>query len=275
MHTRGRTRDFQCVLCHSNFSSKYGLQVHIQRHVKEEQHKCSHCNYTVCNVGSLRCHIRNVHQRLRIFTCSFPGCNYSTTHTSGFHRHIKRHDPDELVRRPVACNYPGCDYRTITRSSLKADTSSRHDSARKMEFACRLCTKAFHWKKSLMRHVKVDHLNEKAHTCNNCHYAASTLHELKLHQQRIHEKERKFRCKSCDYRAACKSDLNHHTRNQHSKKRRLNCTQPGCNYGTNYHTSFRRHLLTHEEDPKKRYPFTCAFPNCDFRRRISVGSGYQ
>ena len=46
------------------------------------------------------------------------------------------------------------------------------------------------------------------------------------------------------------------------------CDFSGCGYSTSYAFAFKNHMLIHEQDPEKQYPFACAFPGCDFRRRF-------
>ena len=45
------------------------------------------------------------------------------------------------------------------------------------------------------------------------------------------------------------------------------CAQPGCNFKTSHSKSFDGHLLIHEKDPERQYPFAYKYSGCDFRRR--------
>ena len=270
-HTPNRTWDFQCVLCSSRFFSQTGLTAHIRNHVKEKGHKCNICDYTTHHRSYLPSHVRDVHQRLRTFTCTHPGCNFSTYYKSGFTQHSKRHDPNLLVRLPAACSYPDCDYRARDGSRLREHTFRCHNPSRTKGFPCNFCAKAFYEESSLTNHINRAHLNEKAHKCEQCDYATASLAALKWHEQKKHgnrerAKVKGFVCGSCDFRAVHYSELDYHTRAVHKKEWRFRCEKPGCNYGTYHANPFKNHLLAHEEDPKKHFPLACAFPGCDFRR---------
>ena len=42
-------------------------------------------------------HVKSVHQRMVIFTCSYPGCNLSMSFKWTLSKHLKGHDPDPLI----------------------------------------------------------------------------------------------------------------------------------------------------------------------------------
>ena len=271
-HTPGRTRDFQCVLCPSKFFSERKLTFHIRGHVKEKLFKCPQCDFTTHLSSYIPCHVRNVHERLNTFTCTFSGCNYSTYYKSGFNQHSRSHSTDLVVRRPVPCTFSGCDYRTINMYCLKKHIHCRHNPALTKEVQCPMCPKRFYCKSGLNHHVKGFHLNEKPYKCDKCSYATTTSTLLERHQQRRHERGKpnaKFVCNLCGYGAFSKSESQRHYKTIHTKERKFKCSHSGCDYQTNSGHILRNHQLIHEEDPERRFPIVCSFPGCDFRRRVN------
>ena len=219
-HTANRTKDFPCALCLSKFYTQNELNKHIQSHVKEKRFACNFCNYKTHEGPSLRIHIRNVHQKLFTFKCSFHGCHYGCTRKNQFDRHLRKHNPDPLVRRPIPCTFPGCGYRAAWRWELKRHVDTHHNSNREKKFSCCLCSQTFYTQQSADSHLRGIHLKEMSYKCNKCSYSTTTLMQLKKHDQRMHDDSfaaSELACQLWGYRAFSKQGLSKHSSSMHPK----------------------------------------------------------
>ena len=142
-----RTKDFKCPLCPSSFFTATCLKKHIPRHVKEKRLKCGSCGFATHDSACLQRHVNALHKKLRTFTCSFNGCNFSTPHLSSIAKHRRIHNPDPLVRFPCIFTIIFCNYRASTSGNLKTHTKSHHSGKEEIEgFSCSLCQKRFRLK---------------------------------------------------------------------------------------------------------------------------------
>ena len=272
-HTSDRSRNFQCPLCPSRFYSEAERKKHISLHTREGiSYECKYCKFKTHAKHNLANHMKNIHEKLVKFSCSFPGCNHSTVHGDAFQRHLQTHDPDPQVRRPFPCKFPKCECRASSAAHLNRHINVRHNPSRAKEFACALCSKTFYTRSIMRTHITAVHTNEQFQSCDICHYEAWHAGSLKHHYERVHRSngergKRKLACPSCHVRTETRRKLDFHQRTVHNGERSLSCKHRGCNYKTNHSTLFQKHLLLHEDDPKKQFPFSCSFPTCDYRVR--------
>ena len=271
-HSPNRTKGWNCPICPKEFHSEYGLQTHIQTHTKEKRYNCDQCKFTTHCRSSMSYHVKAVHDKVRTRKCTFAGCSYSFSSSSQLKKHLQTHSADPSIRRPLPCNFADCAYRAASSTDLKRHFTVRHDPSRAKGSACPMCPKSFYSNLNLRAHIRSAHTNEKLYRCSKCDYETKFCASLNDHCKRIHggrAPEKKNQCNSCDFRCSNKSTLRLHKMTTHSDVRRFKCTSSDCNYKTNTAPHFKRHLLTHEDDPQKRYPFLCSFPGCDFRRRAT------
>ena len=269
-HAPNTTKAVQCPLCPARFYSKKYLNTHIRHHVKEQRFKCAQCQFVTHSQSSLKRHLKILHEKSKRFKCSMDGCTYTTAYHFVLNQHVKVHNPDPLIRRPFSCTVPDCCYRLSTASHLKRHIFLHHTPNRSKKFSCTLCSQKFYEASGLKHHIKVRHTNEK-HSCKICNFATHELSSLKSHCSRVHglgeAPEKKFKCESCDYRSTQRHALEVHKRTKHSEIRECHCSSPGCSYSTNYPPGFQKHLLIHEKDPLKQFPFNCTILECDYRSR--------
>ena len=268
-HTPGRTRDFQCPMCPSRYYSNSNLKDHVDRcHIKERRFACQQCKFKAHDRAYLRLHVKTVHEKSVKFNCSFPGCDFSTCHRTSFKLHGQKHDPKVEA---VHCNFPECTYQASSLYQLRKHLKIRHNPNRAKAFPCPMCSRSFYTMGSVRTHISYFHTLEKAYTCDKCGYATQMYSTLKGHCRRVHKEDggvqKRFKCDSCDYRARYKQCLTIHKIRVHTGEWKFKCHVLGCNLRTNYPEALKKHLLTHEKDPDKQFPFTCSFEGCDFRRR--------
>ena len=272
-HTPCRSKDFQCPLCSSRFYTKNDLTGHISRHVKETKFTCDLCKFSSHDKVCLNRHVKMVHKKGIRFQCSFPGCNYSAATQSYVNQHHRQtHNEDPKVRWPFQCNFSDCNFRSCYSKDLKRHIDARHNVNRTKQFPCQLCSKKFYFLHGAQAHIRLVHTKEKTFSCDRCSFKTHYANGLKAHRRVEHgigkAREKKFKCDFCEYRTYSRLPLELHKSAKHTMEKEFMCDFSGCGYSTSYAFAFKNHMLIHEQDPEKQYPFACAFPGCDFRRRF-------
>ena len=271
-HTPKRTRDFQCPMCPSRFFTKSTLTLHIPCHTREKVLQCRHCDHVAYSSAGLYNHVKHNHEKtVVVFKCSVPGCTFSTKWKHSLPIHQKTHDPGRPMLR---CRFSDCPFGTPYDSSMKKHYRSRHGEDGNKKFICPLCTKALTPRSNLMTHISRIHTQEEHYRCEKCEYVGKSASSLRGHWRNKHENDNNWKnsikwlyCKLCPQRVRQKGQLRRHEKTVHAEGKEFKCPSLDCYYETNYSLSFNNHVLRHEEDPQKRFPFPCSFPGCDFRRR--------
>ena len=85
------------------------------------------CDYTDCNAKykikkDLNKHKLRVHDKVRRFSCSWPGCTFTAFDNQG----LKSHEIIHTGEKPFGCDWPGCQYRTNKKSTLKCQHMKKH-----------------------------------------------------------------------------------------------------------------------------------------------------
>ena len=102
-------------------------------------------------------------------------------------QHLKIHNPDPLLRRPIPCPFSGCEFRARHPSKLNRNMNVRHKPKRVKDAHCPFCPKYFFNQSNLNFLLKVDHLKEKGYKCDNCSYNAVSESHLKRNYERVHD----------------------------------------------------------------------------------------
>lgn len=110
-------------------------------------------------------------------------CEFRAASNSILKKHAYVHNED----RPFLCTFEGCGHRSKKKSFLKSHLKS-HDTKRKRDFHCALCSKKFFSIKSLQTHIDT-HTGEKWYKCLFCTYAANTAQCLNVHLLHTHKVE--------------------------------------------------------------------------------------
>ena len=238
-HTPERTRDFKCPLCPSRFYSKHRLRRHIPCHAPERHLKCSHCNHTTHNKFSLENHERTVHEKSTMYFCSLTTCKFRTVHRSDLKAHERTHNPE--AGRLFQCTFPDCAFRAAKKWNLKKHISGHYETERSQALSCPLCSKNFSCKSSLHVHIRGVHTKEKCYRCKECSFATPSARNLKKHCESRHEEG-------------------------NPRQQVFKCHIASCLFQSNFSHNLKNHMLCHEQDPERRWPFQCPFKGCDYRR---------
>ena len=136
---------FDCNLCHSTYSSRWGLFNHKKSYHEGVQYACSQCDYKATQQINLTAHIQSKHEGVK-FACD--QCDYQAAHRSTLDGHIQ--SKHEGVK--YACSQ--CDYLAIRKSHLTVHIQSKHES---VKFACDQCDYQATQKCNLRTHIKKKH----------------------------------------------------------------------------------------------------------------------
>ena len=193
------SRSHKCLRCEADFSFREDLQMHLQNsHVMSESevtsilkslpgdescgdaverrnnhraqpaHRCSVCNKSFMQKGSLKKHL-SIHERQ--YSCNL--CKKSFEFESSLTSHMNIHS-----KRVHECNL--CCSSFTTRSTLKAHMLT-HTGEK--PFPCSVCDKKFSTKSNLTVHMRI-HTKEKPFQCPHCLQSFSQKSSLKYHLRR-------------------------------------------------------------------------------------------
>ena len=270
---------------------------------------------------------RATSKRPKRYVCDFDGCSKAFDRPVRLQAHIRTHTDD----RPFACEEVGCDKRYYKCEHLKAHVQEKHTTdtvyvcpyvistsdegeelhcgktlatasklkrhlamhESKEELKCQEvgCGQVFRKMETLQRHVKKDHLAEKAFRCTHtlyettdiefmpeeCGQAFSTVGQLKAHENREHAGLKYF-CEICspppadtedgdDIDAAMSelqrigfltyTDLQNHNKVVHPPT----CTT--CGKACESNRALAAHMDIEHSSLSERQKYACTWPGCD------------
>ena len=140
---------------------------------------CEICNKSYSTNGSLKMHIKMVHDKIKDFECEL------------------------------------CEFKCSTNGSLKTHIKRVHDKIK--DFECELCEFKCSTNGDLKAHIKQVHDKIKDFECELCDYKCSTNSHLKMHIKRVHNKIKDFECELCDYKCSTNGSLQRHKEHVHDQ----------------------------------------------------------
>ncbi|KAK4547213.1 hypothetical protein LTR36_001435 [Oleoguttula mirabilis] len=184
--TAKRPKKYLCEYAHCGkaFDRPVRLQIHVRSHTNERPYACAEagCDKTFLRAEHLNRHVKDKHNEVKSYICTYDvntaedgavvECGKSFTTATRLRRHTAAHEAKEETR----CLEPGCG-------------------------------KVFRKQETLQRHIKQDHLHEKAFQCTHvemdsegqphqCQHAFARAVQLKGHEEREHSGLRYF-CDLC------------------------------------------------------------------------------
>ena len=219
-HNPTRTRDHPCTLCAKSFYSTLSLKCYIRSvHSKEKVYRCSECEYETKFCGSLKLHTKRVHEGVppeKKFNCDT--CHYRCAEKMNLQNHKMTAHSD--IRR-FKCTNCNCDYKTNYLAAFSRHLRTHEeDPGKRYPFACSFPVCDFRRRaadeiKSHEQRHQVSKVQLKCKLCPNRTYPDRI--SLNFHERIAHIKK-SYECSTCSYSGLTRLNLEEHTRECHKEQ---------------------------------------------------------
>lgn len=147
-------RQFSCLICGKEFTTKWNLKLHKWTHASRtsKPFKCELCNGAFIRLNDYQAHM-NSHKAVRPYTCNYCGCKFIRKYNC--QRHVREHEEGKNYNCTV-CN------KSFHRSYYLKEHMRVHSGAR--PFACHICGKTSTTKSNHNKHMKIHHAREPVST---------------------------------------------------------------------------------------------------------------
>ena len=152
-----------CPICFKVLGNKWRMKTHLETHAQVRNYVCDICQSDFKSKSSLRCHKREVHQKLEEdVPCNF--CGQLFSHKKKLQNHI--------LGKHKAAKCKLCEHISESRVDLKRHMKEKHaesipKSVEKEAF-CDICGKVFQGSSSLKGHIAAVHNKESKSFCPTC-----------------------------------------------------------------------------------------------------------
>ncbi|XP_076441164.1 uncharacterized protein LOC143280413 [Babylonia areolata] len=169
--------------CRKGFGSSFKYRRHSLVHMQPQDRKCPFCERRFNRVDHLKNHVATHNSNRQHWACDKCGKRYLYHGTFEYHMAI-------------------------------------HDANESPQLVCRICSKNFTSRDSLLAHVhthnryKPDQNRSKSHKCPTCEKTFTTSKDVRRHMV-THTKDRSFLCDMCPQTFARKDHLRRHKRSNH------------------------------------------------------------
>ncbi|KAF2486572.1 hypothetical protein BDY17DRAFT_239292, partial [Neohortaea acidophila] len=246
------------------------------------------CDYENCDKAfdrpvRLEAHKRT-HTNDRPFVCQEPGCTKSFFKSEHLKAHLQNNHSSEasyICTYVISTNDEGEDFecgRAFTTSTRLKRHAATHEKAEELKCQAIGCGQVFRKMETLQRHIKKDHLGEKAYRCEKLVYdEASGLEEecgetfisvgqLNSHENREHNRMKHF-CSICsppdDLSLSPVAFATYHEYQAHLKTvHPPTCTV--CQQACPSNRALAAHMeIEHSSLASRKEKFKCTWPGCD------------
>ncbi|XP_030557329.1 zinc finger protein 91-like [Drosophila novamexicana] len=239
---------FKCPHCRKFFLEKAEYDEHTRFHIGHRAYKCLHCPKILVNISSFKAHI-SIHptnnsevnvqsERVEIENSELAGQDNEI----GCSNEVKdKEDIIEEEQTEISLeNYEGCTAERYEISNPLAVEEPRID-AKKKQFICPQCQKAFKTKFMLTSHLSTTHSDERPFQCPHCPKAFKRFGILRSHVY-THNRTTAFKCPHCRRYFLEKAKYDEHT-SFHVGHRLYKC--PQCSKICTHYTRFKNHIRIH------------------------------
>ncbi|XP_001657736.2 zinc finger protein OZF isoform X2 [Aedes aegypti] len=193
---------YRCADCGKQMVSPYTYQAHLRIHSGERPFACPHCEQTFRISQGLTRHVREVHEKVRNYSCEVCGKRF------GNGRNLKEHRFLHTNEKPYGCNVCGSSFKQKASLHMHRRT---HETNR--NFRCSVCARSFYTRSKLQLH-ETTHSDVRAYACDECGQSFRSGHNLARHKK-CHLADTSFRCHICEAVFKQKRYLMKHLNKQH------------------------------------------------------------
>ncbi|KXJ70479.1 hypothetical protein RP20_CCG023427 [Aedes albopictus] len=197
---------YRCSDCGKQMVSPYTYQAHLRIHSGERPFACPHCEQTFRISQGLNRHVREVHQKVRNYSCEVCGKRF------GNGRNLKEHRFLHTDEKPYVCNLCGSSFKQ--KASLHMHRKI-HDFSR--NHTCSVCSKSFLTRSKLQLHETI-HSNVRAYKCDECGQSFQSGHNLSRHKKCHRADSETFQCGLCETVFKQRRYLMRHLNKQHQQE---------------------------------------------------------
>ncbi|XP_052891317.1 zinc finger protein 569-like [Anopheles moucheti] len=191
-----------CNLCGKLITN---LKAHLESHANDRKHVCPHCPLRMTSKSNMDKHIRCVHLKVKVKTCSI--CDKSFSNNTSYTSHMNAIHDENGIR--FTCTV--CSSVFKHKSGLKLHMQRAHSNIRNL--ACNICGKLFKVRQTLRYHMRV-HSTDQPYPCSKCPKRFKSRYAMKTHE--LTHSEITFDCALCVRKYRYKSLLNMHIRKMHN-----------------------------------------------------------
>lgn len=233
---------YTCILCNKKLSSETDYMKHIEMHGDTHSPACMDCGNYFESMLEYENHIGNLGKEL-IYKCDVQNCGKSFQFKCRLECHARTHLGELMYK----CN--DCGHRLSSIRSIIRHTRAKHLNEK--PFQCHMCEKAFPIQSQLTRHIK-DHISPPHYTCEHCGRTFSSRQGHHYHQL-DHLGVKPHKCSHCGKAFRNKTDMINHER-IHSGDRPFTCELCGKSFVEK--GALRKHRVVHTREKN----FVCS--NC-------------
>lgn len=193
---------YRCDECGKCFKLKDSFQRHMRIHTNERPFTCHICAKQFRDSGGLSRHLKDVHAKVKKFSCDMCGTSFASKATREDHRRT------HTGERPYVCESCGNTFKS--KASLYIHSKLHTDE---FPHPCTYCHKKFRRRQEMLAHVTT-HTGEKNHTCDVCAKRFRVKSELMRHKL-VHSEDKPFACNRCGLSFRQKRYLNNHIKSRH------------------------------------------------------------
>ncbi|XP_059147268.1 telomere zinc finger-associated protein-like isoform X2 [Physella acuta] len=152
-------------------------------------------------------------------------------------RTLSKHE--SLAENKYKCSE--CNYVARNMATLKEHT--RKHTGEMITCPHEGCSFASLYERSLTKHLKQKHAEDKCHVCCVCGFQTRHTASLAKHMM-LHRDYKPYKCAQCSFTALFPSEIISHAKSRHLKQKQYSC--PKCPFKTSYALAIRKHIARHD-----------------------------